>query len=248
MRNLPDYDPEEAYATYADGRSLDQADNSAHQDYVDVGCALSCPFLASYRWVAHTQADRGRRCETNRTSKLRKKGEAVLDAKYDGKKGSRAAIFGGESDDGDEQEEEEDLPSGDDDDDDDNDDEMGSFEDLEGGDDEDDDSEQDDQDQDVDSEDEDAEEAEEEEAPRPKKSKAASTNRAKVQDERVMVSQLKQAASADVEKGRAVKKQLVRYGLLRRHERMHPFDLVLILPSTTLALPLLPSLFLPAST
>lgn len=174
-----DYDPEEAYATYADGRSLDQADNSAHQDYVDVG-----------------------------TSKLRKKGEAVLDAKYDGKKGSRAAIFGGESDDGDEQEEEEDLPSGDDDDDDDNDDEMGSFEDLEGGDDEDDDSEQDDQDQDVDSEDEDAEEAEEEEAPRPKKSKAASTNRAKVQDERVMVSQLKQAASADVEKGRAVKKQL----------------------------------------
>ncbi|GAA5969419.1 hypothetical protein JCM8115_003242 [Rhodotorula mucilaginosa] len=173
-----DYDPEEAYATYADGRSLDQADNSAHQDYVDVG-----------------------------TSKLRKKGEAVLDAKYDGKKGSRAAIFGGQSDDSDEQEDEEDLPSGDDEDGEDDDNEMGSFEDLEGGEEEDGDSEEaDDQDEDVDSED---ENEEEEEAPRPKKSNvASSTNRAKVQDERVMVSQLKQAASADVEKGRAVKKQL----------------------------------------
>ncbi|KWU42390.1 TRAUB-domain-containing protein [Rhodotorula sp. JG-1b] len=176
-----DYDPEEAYATYADGRSLDQANNAAHQDYVDAG-----------------------------TSKLRKKGEAVLDAKYDGKKGSRAAIFGGQSDDSDEGEEEEDLPSGDDDDDDD---EMGSFEDLEGGEEDDDSEEEDHQDEDVASGDgdgdEDDDEEEEEEAPRPKKSNAApSTNRAKVQDERVMVSQLKQAASADVEKGRAVKKQL----------------------------------------
>ena len=101
---------------------------------------------------------------------------------------------------------------------------MGSFEDLEGGEDEDDDSEEeDDQDEDVDSED---ENEEEEEAPRPKKSKAvaSSTNRAKVQDERVMVSQLKQAASADVEKGRAVKKQLVRCEPLRRDERVvHTF-------------------------
>ena len=190
----------------------------------------------------------------SRTSKLRKKGQAVLDAKYDGKKGSRAAIFGGQSGDSDEgeEEEEEDLPSGDDDDDKDDDDEMGSFEDLEGGE-EDDDSveEQDDQDEDVASEDEDEdeEEEEEEEAPRPKKSKAApSTNRAKDQDERVMVSQLKQAASADVEKGRAVKKQLVRCEPLRRDERVcaHVLTEFLYYPSPLSRFPF-PSPLLPTT-
>lgn len=138
---------------------------------------------------------------------MRKKGEAVLDAKYDGKKGSRAAIFGGDEDTASEDEEEE----GDLEDDEDEDDEMGSYEDLEAeeaGDSEDDDESE--SDEEVDSE-EDLDDDEEDAVPKRKASATTGTSsRAKVQDERAMVSQLKQAASADVEKGRAVKKQLVR--------------------------------------
>ncbi|GAA5874675.1 hypothetical protein JCM3774_004779 [Rhodotorula dairenensis] len=178
-----DYDPEEAYATYADGRSTgnDARDNAAQADYVDVG-----------------------------TSKLRKKGEAVLDAKYDGKKGSRAAIFGDQDDDDDEQ-------GGQFEDDDDSEDEMGDFEDLEGveddKDDEDEDDEDDEDEDDEDDEDEDedveSDDADGDEAPKRRADPTAvPPSRAKQQDERAMVSQLKQAASADVEKGRAVKKQL----------------------------------------
>ncbi|GAA5889617.1 hypothetical protein JCM5296_002412 [Sporobolomyces johnsonii] len=156
-----DFDPEEAYTTYNAERSEEQPDlDPARADYVDVG-----------------------------TSKLRKKGEAVLDTKYEGKKGSRKALYDDQSD-------------GSDDDDDDEmqgqdgfsgegseeDEEMGDFEDLE--------AEQDDDD----SED----EGDMPPPPPPKKSSAT----AKQQDERAMMKQLKQAASADVDKGRDVKKQL----------------------------------------
>ncbi|GJN90406.1 hypothetical protein Rhopal_003417-T1 [Rhodotorula paludigena] len=166
-----DFDPEDSYATYADGRTAPAADSAAHADYVDVG-----------------------------VSQLRKKGEAVLDAKYGGTRGSRAKLYGAgdedDEDDEEEEEEEEDEASGVDEDDDD---EMGDFEDLEAGEgasDDDDDQEEDDEDQD-----------EEDEAPTPPAPKARSAA-PKSHDERAMVKQLRQAASADVEKGRDVKKQL----------------------------------------
>lgn len=138
-------------------------------------------------------------------SKLRKKGEAVLDPKYEGKKGSRAALYA-DTDDEDEGEEEDHGMNGFDEEEDEDEDEMGDFEDLEangaGSDDE-----------SIDSDgfdgeggDEDAET--EDEAPARPARKVES--RTKQQDERSMVSQLKQAATADVEKGRDVKKQLVR--------------------------------------
>ncbi|GAA5900568.1 hypothetical protein JCM8208_000537 [Rhodotorula glutinis] len=192
-----DFDPEDAYATYADGRTattgdddsapLDSAD-AARADYVDVG-----------------------------PSKLRKRGEAVLDTKYDGKKGSRAALYGdddGDDDDDDDDDElEDDEMSGDEDLDDEDDDEMGEFEDLEGegGEGEsDDDDDDDDEELDEDEEGEDASMAPpasttRRSAPAPP---TASANKAKSHDDRAMVKQLKQAASADVEKGRDVKKQL----------------------------------------
>lgn len=58
-----------------------------------------------------------------RTSKLRKKGEAVYDAKYEGKKGSRKELYGADEDE-EESEDDEDLES---------DEEMDDFEDLAGG-------------------------------------------------------------------------------------------------------------------
>lgn len=155
---------------------------------------------------------------------MRKKGEAVLDAKYEGKKGSRAALYGDDSEDEGEDDDEdidsdeadgldaelgalldggEDYESSEG--------EGGDFEDLEGGEDggpsfgpggasafasEDDD---------------DEEEQEEEEFKKPAPVVAAKEKKAKVsKDDRAMVKQLKQAANADVEKGRDVKKQLVR--------------------------------------
>ncbi|BGO95516.1 hypothetical protein NBRC10512_007774 [Rhodotorula toruloides] len=169
-----DYDPEEAYATYADNRTSADAADAARAEFVDVG-----------------------------VSKLRKKGEAVLDPKYEGKKGSRAALYA-DTDDEDEGEEEDHGMNGFDEEEDEDEDEMGDFEDLEangaGSDDE-----------SIDSDgfdgeggDEDAET--EDEAPARPARKVES--RTKQQDERSMVSQLKQAATADVEKGRDVKKQL----------------------------------------
>ncbi|GAA5939674.1 hypothetical protein JCM1841_001147 [Sporobolomyces salmonicolor] len=161
-----DFDPEEAYTTYNAERSEEQRDlDAGRADYVDVG-----------------------------TSKLRKKGEAVLDTKYEGKKGSRKALYGAESEGSDEGEDMEDQDgfSGEGSEDDDDEEELGDFEDLE--------AEQDDDD----SEDENEDEGDMPPPPPPKKSSAT----AKQQDERAMMKQLKQAASADVDKGRDVKKQL----------------------------------------
>ncbi|BGP71782.1 Protein BFR2 [Rhodotorula toruloides] len=169
-----DYDPEEAYATYADNRTSADAADAARAEYVDVG-----------------------------VSKLRKKGEAVLDPKYEGKKGSRAALYA-DTDDEDEGEEEEYGMNGFGEEDDEDEDEMGDFEDLEAnGADEDDGSVDSDG---VDGAEDDEDDDEEDEAPARPARKVES--RTKQQDERSMVSQLKQAASADVEKGRDVKKQL----------------------------------------
>lgn len=158
----------------------------------------------------------------DRTSKLRKRGEAVLDAKYDGKKGSRAAIFGGgDSDDcaSDASDAEMEARDGETGSEEDEEDEMDDFEDLEAeeGDDSDGDGSADEEDASgSEQEDEDDEEEEDEEEAAASR-RAPSSSRTKQQDERTMVSQLKQAASADVEKGRAVKKQLVRP---RRFPRM----------------------------
>lgn len=131
-----------------------------------------------------------------RASKLRKKGEAVYDAKYAGKKGSRKDIYEAGSEEEDEEDEE-----------------MDGFEDLEGGSDEDEGMEDDG----GDSEEGEAEEEEEEEEAAPvkaKKDKKSSSGKSRAtttdQDEKAMLKQLKQAASADVDKGRDVKKQLVR--------------------------------------
>lgn len=142
-----------------------------------------------------------------RPSGLRKKGAAVVDVKYAGKKGSRRALYDDEDSDGeddDEDEEQDDEGSMSDEDGSD----MGDFEDLEAA-------------EEGDSADED--ESDEAATPPPppptaasKKSKtatAASTGKkpsAKQLDDKAMLVQLKQAASADVEKGRDVKKQLVR--------------------------------------
>lgn len=127
-----------------------------------------------------------------------------MDAKYAGKKGSRKGMFEGSGSESEDEEEDEDAGM------------MDDFEDLEG--------EEgsafagegafdDEEDEDDNDEEEDEEEEEEEEmpAPPPKKasSKSSGKSRAKEQDEKAMLSQLKQAASADVEKGRDVKKQLV---------------------------------------
>ncbi|KAM0750874.1 TRAUB-domain-containing protein [Meredithblackwellia eburnea MCA 4105] len=152
------------------------------------------------------------------TSKLRRKGEASLDNKYDGKKSSRKALYDDDSESG--------AGSGDDDAQD-----EGDFEDLEaimnGGEedfsDEDDDEEiegnsdsdkdDDEEDEEGDSESASEDDEEEEAAPRSQIKKSAMSSKGgksttSEQDEKAMVSQLKQAASADVEKGRDVKKQL----------------------------------------
>lgn len=55
-RNRADYDPEDAYATYADGRADGSADSSAAKaDYVDVGSVLTSLFAV----------DAGRAIETD---------------------------------------------------------------------------------------------------------------------------------------------------------------------------------------
>ncbi|GAA5914592.1 hypothetical protein JCM6882_001212 [Rhodosporidiobolus microsporus] len=199
-----DYDPEDSYATYNHERRRDAEDDAdeggagsrkekdesaaaARADYVDVG-----------------------------ESKLRKRGQAVLDSKYEGKKGSRAALYDFSDDEDEGSDEDEDgmdeelaelLNGGEEDEDEDGEgyeSEGGDFEDLEG---------------DAatfgpggagDFADEDEEDSEEEEEEAPKKAApAAKESRVKVsKDDRAMVKQLKQAASADVEKGRDVKKQL----------------------------------------
>ncbi|KAL8287556.1 hypothetical protein RQP46_003414 [Phenoliferia psychrophenolica] len=168
-------DPEEGYAGFSAERNTDKRDlDAARAEYVDVGA-----------------------------SKLRKKGEAVYDAKYAGKKSSRNDIFDAQS------------GSEDEDDDEDEDEEMGDFEDLEAGLGE---SGEDSQAESGEEESGSEEEEEEEEAPAPvpkaksKKSSKSSSGKERAttteQDEKAMMSQLKQAASADVEKGRDVKKQL----------------------------------------
>lgn len=149
------------------------------------------------RWTGKAEADKTGSIG-HRASKLRKKGEANLDAKYDGKKGSRKALYNDDDDDDQDEGTDEDEEMGD----------FGDFDDLENQSGEDDGD--DDEDSDGEEEEEDEEESEEEEvvapAPKVKVSRAA---KAKAQDEKAMLSQLKQAASADVEKGRDVKKQLV---------------------------------------
>lgn len=119
-----------------------------------------------------------------RASKLRKKGEAVYDAKYAGKKGSRKELYGDESEDDDEE-----MGSGESDQVMDEDEDEDGFEDLEG-------------------EEEEEEVVEEVKVKKVKKSSSKSKTSAD-QDEKAMMKQLKQAASADVDKGRDVKKQLV---------------------------------------
>ncbi|ORY69172.1 apoptosis-antagonizing transcription factor [Leucosporidium creatinivorum] len=174
-----DFDPEDAYATYNAEKSKDEQDLTAGRaDYVQVG-----------------------------PSGLRKKGEAIVDAKYAGKKGSRKALYGDDEDDdeeddslGDEDEEMDDLMAqlegeGDD---------SGSEEEQEEGAFA---SQDGDSDEEI-SEEEEEEEEEEAPAPAPKKKSSSGSSKAKEQNEKAMLSQLKQAASADVEKGRDVKKQL----------------------------------------
>ncbi|GAA5895296.1 AATF family protein [Sporobolomyces salmoneus] len=180
-----DFDPEEAYTTYNAEKSEDQKDSeAARADYVDVG-----------------------------ESRLRKKGEAIVDSKYEGKKASRKALYG--SDDDEDEDDEESELGGNAGEDDEEEEEVyeGEFADLLGpaGTDEDSNQEEEEDSQDEDSngldneEEEDDEEQEEEEEVSTKPSKKVT---AKQQDERVMMKELKQAASADVEKGRDVKKQL----------------------------------------
>ncbi|GAA5834627.1 hypothetical protein JCM3766R1_003622 [Sporobolomyces carnicolor] len=187
-----DFDPEDAYTTYNAEKSEDQKDlDAARADYVDVG-----------------------------ESRLRRKGEAIVDAKYEGKKSSRKALYGSDDDQSDEDEDDEEEESqhdgsqGEPDGDEDEEVYEGEFADLLGpaGTDEDsmqeegEDSQDDDDESDEDDEEEQEEEREEDDAELSKKSARKAT--AKQQDERVMMKELKQAASADVEKGRDVKKQL----------------------------------------
>lgn len=147
--------------------------------------------------------------ERRSASKLRKRGEAVLDAKYDGKKGSRAALYGDGEDDDEEEEspaEEDDELDGlggeEDDEGEDDDDEMGDFEDLEGA------SEGASEEEAASGEDEDEEEEDEEDDDAPMPPPSSTSRPSQPRSERAMVSQLQRAASADVEKGRDVKKQL----------------------------------------
>jgi len=147
---------------------------------------------------------------------LRKKGEAVVDSKYEGKKASRKALYGSDDDEGfDNGEEEEESETGGPNNESDEEEEEvyeGEFADLLGpaGTDEDSNQEEDEESQDEQSEDEDEEgeeELEDEEVEVAQKPSKKPTT--KQEDERVMIKELKQAASADVEKGRDVKKQLV---------------------------------------
>ena len=137
---------------------------------------------------------------------MRKKGEAVYDAKYAGKKGSRKDIYEAGS------EEEEEGSEGSEDE------ELDGFEDLEGGSEEDEGME-DDSGEEEEGEDEEEEDEEKEAPVKEKKEKKSSSGKSRTtttdQDEKAMLKQLKQAASADVDKGRDVKKQLVRRAFVR---------------------------------
>lgn len=126
----------------------------------------------------------------------------MVDAKYAGKKGSRKALYD------DDDEDEEDASDVDlEDEDEEMDDLMAQLEGNHSGSEEEEEGE-------GHSEEVSEEEEEEEEAPLPPvpapKKKSSASSKAKEQNEKAMLSQLKQAASADVEKGRDVKKQLVR--------------------------------------
>lgn len=139
-----------------------------------------------------------------RPSGLRKKGEAVVDAKYAGKKGSRNQLYGNGDSDGEEQENSE---ASDEEQDEDEDEEMGDFEDLEDG--EEDGSDDGEDDGEEQSDDEDDEEPKETAPVKKVLSRSSKHATTKEQDEKAMMKQLKQAASADIDKGRDVKKQLV---------------------------------------
>lgn len=112
-------------------------------------------------------------------------------------------MYDDDDDDDDEQDEEEDYSGADGSEDDEEEEEMGSFEDLEA------EEGQDSAGNDDEDEDDSESEPEEEQAHPPPKKVVAKKASAKQLDDKAMLSQLKQAASADVEKGRDVKKQLV---------------------------------------
>ncbi|KAK4049545.1 rRNA-processing protein bfr2 [Microbotryomycetes sp. JL201] len=180
-----DFDPEDSYATYANEKSSAQVDlDAARQDYVQVG-----------------------------PSGLRRKNQAVVDPKYSGAVKSRKALYGDEDDD-----EEDDTDSnseqgvkgfadsaGSDDeveveDEQDEEDKFGDFQDLEA-----DDSRQDESEG---SEEESQSEDDERQELQQRNGLATTRPASKEQGEKAMIKQLRQAASADVEKGRDVKKQL----------------------------------------
>ncbi|GAA5838837.1 hypothetical protein JCM5353_003483 [Sporobolomyces roseus] len=178
-----DLDPEDAYTTYNAEKNEDQKDlDAARADYIDVG-----------------------------ESRLRKKGEAIVDSKYGGKRASRNDLYG--DDDSEEEDSDSEIGHGSDDE---EDEEVyeGEFADLLGpaGTDEESNQEEEEdsdaRDQEHDEEDEESEEEEEEEVEEEEVKKPSKKSTAKQQDEKVMMKELKQAASADVEKGRDVKKQL----------------------------------------
>ncbi|GAA6009517.1 hypothetical protein JCM10207_003812 [Rhodosporidiobolus poonsookiae] len=190
-----DLDPEDAYATFAHERSKRAEDEAAGRaDYLAVG-----------------------------DSKLRKRGEAQLDAKYGGTKGSRKALFDADGSEAGSDAEDDD----DDDDDEDGDSEMDGMDDelvglMNGGEGEDDDDDEGDfedleaadgfaasvaTDDDASSAEEDSQEEDGPAAPAPASAKGQKGKTAR-DGLGSMVKQLRQAASADVEKGRDVKKQL----------------------------------------
>lgn len=190
-----DFDPEDSYSTYAQERPAPPSDLLlGRSEYLDI---------TSVFIPAHSVAE-SLNCNifwSDRESKLRKKGEAVYDAKYTGRKGSRKDLY-------DVQDEE-----------DSEDEEMDDFEDLEGepsafppSDEDDDNDDDDDEEDDVESE----EEAVQIPTPKLKKSSRSSSTikprRTTVEeDEKAMMNQMKLAASSEIEKGRDVKKQLVRH-------------------------------------
>jgi len=142
---------------------------------------------------------------------LRKKGEAIVDSKYGGKRASRNDLYGDDDSEEEDDDDDSEIGQGSADE---EDEEVyeGEFADLLGPAGTDEESNQEEE-QDSDAEDQDDEEedeeSEEEEVKEEEVKKPSKKSTAKQQDEKVMMKELKQAASADVEKGRDVKKQLV---------------------------------------
>ncbi|KDE02836.1 hypothetical protein MVLG_06627 [Microbotryum lychnidis-dioicae p1A1 Lamole] len=176
-----DFDPEDSYATYANERNKGEqaADLEAGRaEYLPVG-----------------------------PGGLRKKGEALVDSKYDGKKGSRRTMFGGE------EEEDEGHNEDDEDEDSEQDDDGGDdFDDLVGSEDSHEFASADQDDNDDDDEGEHlapiASTSNKQAPPSAlKTSTKSSITKGKSADERAMISQLRTAAHADIEKGIDVKKQ-----------------------------------------